>query len=99
VPTQVLSGEWRVASHLGPFWRLTNVLLENQNWHYKKMLKMKDDPTMCMKTQAGMTKGPATNMAFYTKMHQLSEDRQQSVGLFGQRCTDYARIGANLGSL
>ena len=33
----------------------------------KKMLKMKDDPTMCMKTQGRMTKCPPEILAFLRK--------------------------------
>ena|SRR5208282_1633633 len=40
-------------------------------------------------------KGDGTNClakdrAFYTKMHQLSDDRQESCGFSARKCTDYA---------
>ena len=34
---------------------------------HKKMLKMKDDPTMCMKTKGRLTKCPATDPPFSTR--------------------------------
>ena len=54
----------------------------------KKMLKMKIDPTMCMKTKANMTNCPAKNRAFYRKMQQLLANRRQSRGLFGRKHTE-----------
>ena len=47
------------------------------------MLKMKIDPTMFMKTHAKMTQCLAINPTFYTKMHQLHDNRQDLVGHFG----------------
>ena len=52
---------------------------------YKKMLKMKDEPTMCMKTQERMTRCRAIKPAFYTKMLPLHDHRQQSLGLIGSK--------------
>ena len=41
---------------------------------------------MSMKTQATMTECHAKKLAFYTKMQQLRDNRQQSVGRFGRYC-------------
>jgi hypothetical protein len=49
------------------------------------MLKMKDEPTMCMKTQERMTRCRAIKPAFYTKMLPLHDHRQQSLGLIGSK--------------
>jgi hypothetical protein len=57
------------------------------------MLKMKVEPTMCMKTQAVMTKCRARKPAFYTKMYQLRGNQQQPVGRFGRSCKHWAIVG------
>jgi hypothetical protein len=49
----------------------------------KKMLKMKDEPTMCMKTQAKMTKCIPKEQPFYSETHRLTDNLRESVGLFG----------------
>ena len=49
-----------------------------------EMLKMKIDPTMCMKTQDRMTKCTPIGTAFYTKMQQFWDNRQQSAGLLAE---------------
>ena len=49
----------------------------------KKMLKMKDDPTMSMKTQDTVTNCPSKNTAFCTKMHPWGDNQQESKGRLG----------------
>ncbi len=51
-----------------------------------EMLKMKIDPTMCMKTQAMMTKCQVIEPVFCTKMLPLRQIRQQMVGHPGLNC-------------
>jgi len=46
-----------------------------------------------MKTQAMVTKCLAKNMAFYTKMQRLSDNRRKSGGLFGRKRNNCAVIG------
>jgi hypothetical protein len=81
-------------SNVGPLWWFTHTLIKVRNGSSIKMLKMKVEPTMCMKTQAVATKCQAKDPAFYRKMQQLHGDRQQSVRLFGRRRSNGARIGA-----
>ena len=45
------------------------------------MLKTKDDPTMCMKTQGHRTKCPATTPAF---LHKLGGNRREFVAFMGR---------------
>jgi hypothetical protein len=49
----------------------------------KKMLKMKDEPTMSMKTKASMTKCIPKERPFCSETHRLSDDLRKSVGLIG----------------
>ena len=47
-------------------------------WGYKKMLKMKDDPTISMKTQLMVTKCLSINSAFSVTIHGLRGDSMLS---------------------
>jgi hypothetical protein len=54
-----------------------------------EMLKMKIDPTMCMKTQKTVTKCHPKNPVLCGKTHRTSGNRRKSVELAGRKCTDY----------
>jgi hypothetical protein len=58
------------------------------------MLKMKVEPTMCMKTQKTMTKCHANNPVFCGKMHRTTGSQRKSVGIVGRKCACYAIIEA-----
>ena len=62
-----------------------------------KMLKMKEPPGMCMKTQGRKTIWPIISRAFRPKMHSFYENGRKSVGLLGRKCTGKAVIGAKPG--
>ena len=61
-----------------------------------KMLKMKIDPEMYMKTKGRVTRLPLIIRAFVPGLHHFYKNRQQSIGLLGRKCTDYAVIGSKL---
>jgi hypothetical protein len=49
-----------------------------------EMLKMKIDPTMYMKTKASSDKMSIDGQAFYTKMQQFLDNRQQSADFLAE---------------
>jgi hypothetical protein len=51
----------------------------------KKMLKMKVDPTMCMKTKARLKKWMKIHRAFRQKMHGLGDKSRQASRLFAEK--------------
>src|ERR1019366_2197294 len=57
-----------------------------------KMLKMKEPPGMCMKTQGRKTIWPIISRAFRPKMHSFCENGRKSVGLLGRKCTGNTKV-------
>ena len=55
-----------------------------------KNIKSEDRSGYMHENTGKLTKYHAINAAFYTKMHQLHDNRQQSVGLIGRKRTGHA---------
>ena len=82
-------------SSLRQLWRLTHVPHQRPEAGRlpKEMLKMKIDPTMCMKTKERVTKWTTICRAFWLKMHELrgnSGRNRRSADLFAafRACRD-----------
>ena len=78
-------------SSVRQLWCLTNTLFRVRN----VALTLRDVKNEATSGDVHENKGDADKMstekpAFYTKMHQLHHNRQQSSGLFCRKCTDYA---------
>jgi hypothetical protein len=58
-----------------------------------EMLKIKIEPTMCMKTQKTVPKCHPKNPVFSGKMHRMRGRRRRSVGIVGITCNRRAIIG------
>jgi len=86
-------------SSLRQLWRLTHVPHQRPEAGRlpKEMLKMKIDPTMCMKTKERVTKWTTICRAFWPKIHRFRDNGRQSSRLLGRECTDCAVIRGETG--
>jgi hypothetical protein len=78
--------------------RVTSTLpkVRNRGWS-KKMLNMKIDPEMYMKTKDRLTQWPIIIRAFVPGLHPFRENRTQSTGLLGRKCAGNGVTGAKPG--
>ena len=53
-------------------------------------VKNEDRPGYVHENKGDGDKMSSEKHGFYTKMHQSRDNRQQSLGLLGRECTDYA---------
>jgi hypothetical protein len=75
-----------------PLWRPTNTLTKARSGALSHKNIKNEDRSGYMHENTGLlTKCHAINAAFYTKMHQLHDNRQQSVGLLGRKCTGHVK--------
>ena len=77
-----------------PIVAVTNTLTKVLNRQALEMLKMKEPPEMYMKTKDRQTQWPKMFRAFVPGLRHFRENGQQSIGLLGRKCTDYAITGA-----
>jgi len=61
-----------------------------------KMLNMRSEPTICMKTQGHTPKQPIIRRAYWRKMHSSFQNKGNSTAHLGRLCTGKAVIGGKL---
>jgi hypothetical protein len=79
-----------------PLWRLPNTLIKVRNGALSpRDVKNEDRPGYMHENTGDDDRMASEKHGFYTKMHQMRDNRQHSVGLIGRKCTQVTRkIGA-----
>jgi hypothetical protein len=73
-----------------PLWRLTNVLFKVRNGALPhRDVKNEDRSGYVYENTENNDKMSGEETRFYTKMHHLREDQQESVGFLGRECISY----------